>query len=456
MKLLKVLSLVLIVVLVIGLAACAKKEAGTSDANSQQKAQNQNQDQSQGQTTGVQSQQPVTIEFWHIWSDGASKELAAKIVSDFEASHPNIKVKELGISFWDYWTKLSTAVAGGSGPDVSFNDINNVPARAKAGSIIKLDDYINRDGFNMDQFFPILVDAVKYNGSVYALPLDTDVRVLYYNKAAFKEVGLDPNKPPTNWQELEEYADKLTKWNSKKLLDRIGFSPNMGNLGFWTLAWSNGGDFFDQNGKPTVNAPENIETLQWMLKFQQKYGVKALQAFNTEAGALGYSPFIAGKVAMIVDNNSLYSQIKQYAPNLEFGVAPIPYNKQPVSWSNGFTLEIVDNKNKEKADAAWEFIKYLTGKDVQMQLATKLSDFCANKDVAQDPSLMSDPVWATFVDQMKVSRFREFIEAAPTWFSTVQGEVDNCLNGTKTPQQALDDAQKALENEIANFEKTQK
>ncbi|AEE95967.1 ABC transporter substrate-binding protein [Mahella australiensis] len=446
MKVIKKLSVLVMLVLIFSiLAACSGNDESSGGTVSE------------GTSDEVQNvKQPVTIDFWHIWSDGTGKEVSAELISDFQKQHPEITVKDLGVSFWDYWTKISTAIAGGSGPDVAFNDINNVPARAKAGAILKLDEYITRDNFDMNIFFPNLIDVVKYNGSVYALPLDTDVRVLYYNKAAFREVGLDPAKPPANWDELEQYADKLTKWNGDKMLDRIGFSPFMGNAYLWTWAWTNGGDFFDDQGNPTINKQENIETLEWMVKIQNKYGVKAIQAFNSQTGSLGYSPFIAGKIAMVVDNNTLYSQIKQYAPDMEFGVAPIPYRKQPASWSNGFTLEIVDNKDKAKADAAWEFLKFMTDKEAQMKLVTKLSDFVANRTVAEDPSLMSDPVWASFVEQMKVSKFREYIEASPSWFNSIGGDIDAAANGKKTPKQALDDAQKLIENEIANYKQTQK
>lgn len=401
---------------------------------------------------GEEPKKPVKINFWHIYSDGPEKELYEQLIAEFQQQYDYITVEQLGTSFWDYWTKLSTSIAGGSAPDLALNDTSTAISRAQNGVIVNLTPFIERDQFNVDDYFPVLIDRVKYEGDLYALPNDTDVRLLFYDKAAFREVGLDPEKPPTNWEELESYADQLTKWNDKKLLDRVGFSPTMGNIQFWTLAWANGGDFWDDDLKPTYNRAENVQTLEWMANIQAKYGTKALSAFNVQSGALSYSPFIAGRVAMIVDVNNLYGEIKRHKPDLDFGVAPIPYPVQQASWSAGFDLEIIDNKDPDKAAAAWELMKFLTSKETQIKIHKVVGSLVSNMHAAKDPEFISDPIWQMIVDQMDHSRFIEYVEASPSWHSGIQPIVDSVLNGSTTAQKALDDAQKAIENELKNYE----
>ncbi|MFC5530706.1 ABC transporter substrate-binding protein [Cohnella yongneupensis] len=400
--------------------------------------------------------EPVTIAYWHIYTDGPMKDLTDKLLADFHTQHPNITVEQLGINFFDYWTKLSTSMAGGSGPDLALNDTSTLPTRAKAGAILSVDDYIAKSGLNTGDYFPLLVDKMKVDGKMYGMPNDTDVRVLYYNKKMFTEAGLDPNKPPATWDELEQYADKLTKWNDKKMLDVIGFSPAIGNLHLWTLAWANGGDFWDDQGKPTFNKPENVAALAWEKKIQDKYGVKAMAAFNSQASALGFSPFIAGKAAMVVDVNNLYQDIKTRAPDMDFGVAPIPNNGTPASWSAGFDLELTNNKDDKRAAAAWELMKYMTSPEVQVQIHEVSGSLVSNMKAAQDPKFMADPNWKLIVDQMQVSHFIEYIEAMPSWHGSLDPVEQAVLNSGKDPQQTLDDAQKAAEDALANFGKTQK
>lgn len=397
---------------------------------------------------------PVTISFWHIHSDGVMKDTMTEIVKEFQNQHPHITVNELGTNFWDYWTKLSTAMAGGSGPDLALNDISTLPTRAEAGAILPIDSFIQKDSFDLGDFFPVLVDKMKHEGTLYGLPSDTDVRVLFYDKQAFRDAGLDPEKPPVTWDELAEYAEKLTVWNDNKLLDRVGFSPALGNMHFWTLAWTNGGGFWDGQGSPTFDRPENLEALEWMKAIQDKYGVKAMSAFNSQASALQFSPFIAGKAAMIVDVNNLYMDIKSYAPEMDFGVAPIPYTKQQASWSAGFSYEMTDNKDDKRAAAAWELLKYMTSPEVQKRIHQESGSLVSNMKAAKDPEFMADPIWASIVEQMDHSRFIEYIPASPAWHGDLDQVVQSVLNSGVEPKKALEEAQKSAETKLKNYEQT--
>jgi len=450
-------SLCIIVTLVL-LAACSGKGAAPVDAPPPAKQQPPEtaevSETPETQAPAEQAKEPVTIQFWHIYSDGAMKTTMEKLVKEFEAKHPHITVKHLGLSFWDYWTKLTTAVAGGSGPDLSLNEIGNVGARAKSGTLVNLDPYIARDGFDTSALFPVLVEQSKYEGSFYNMPFETDVRLLYYNKAAFREAGLDPEKPPTTWEELAAYGEKLTTLNGE-MIDRIGFSPALGNFYLWTLAWTNGGDFWDDSLQPTFNTPENLEALRWMADVQAKYGNKAFTAFKSQTGSLGYNPFIAEKVAMIVDNNTLYGDILRNNPDLEFGVAPIPARKSPASWSAGFSLEIIDNKDEARADAAWELMKYLLDKDVQIEMHQVSRGLYSNIAAVSDPQFMNDPVWKTIVGIMEHTRFREYVEGSPAWANHIQPQVEAVLLGEMTPEDALKKAQELVETELKNYAASQ-
>lgn len=454
-------SLILLctVMLLSVLAACSGGGGGSGATDSQETpkpTQQPSGDSSSPEpaTEPAPQKDPVTIQFWHIYSDGEIKTLMDELIAEFEAKYPYITVDQLGVSFWDYWTKLTTAVAGGSGPDLALNEIDNVGARASAGTLVNLDPYIERDNFDTTQLFPVLVEQSLYEGNHYHMPFETDVRLLYYNKAAFREAGLDPEKPPTNWAELADYAEKLTKMNGG-LIDRIGFSPALGNMYLWTLAWTNGGDFWDDDLNPTFTKPENIEALQWMADVQAKYGQRAFTAFQSQAGSLGYNPFIGEKVAMIVDNNTLYGDILRNNPDLEFGVAPIPYQVSPASWSAGFSLEIIDNKDEARADAAWELMKFLLDKDTQIRLHEVTRGLYSNIAAVSDPKFMEDPVWATMIGIMDHTRFREYVPGSPAWANHIQPQVEAVLLGEMTPEDALKKSQELVETELKNYAATQ-
>ncbi|HEY8425147.1 MAG TPA: ABC transporter substrate-binding protein [Limnochordales bacterium] len=395
-----------------------------------------------------------SITFWHIWDAGPAREFIVDTVREFNATHRDIEVKELGINFWDYWTKLQTATAAGISPDVALNDLGNVPQRAATGVIRPLDEFLARDGITLDTFWPATHPAIRWEGRVWALPLETDVRVFYYNKQAFREAGLDPERPPRTWDELVAYSDKLTIRDARGRLVRVGFSPTWGNLYFWTIAWLNGGSFTDAQGRIKIDHPANIEALEWMVERVHAYGIRELSALESNFGGGAMSPFISGKVAMIGENNTFLANIRQYAPDMDFGVSGLPYNRTPASWSNGFSIEI--SSKTRYPEAAWEFVKFLTSRQKQLQYARINGSMVGNVAAATADELMQDPFWRAIVDQMKVSRFRPFSMEAPTWYDTVlQPEIDNALRGIKTPAQALRDAQKAYEAEVARYRQTQ-
>ena len=82
-----------------------------------------------------------------------------------------------------------------------------------------------------NDFYKATWEEASYQGHVYALPYGTDCRALFYNRSLFREVGLDPDKPPKTWKDLETYTKKLNKFENGKPVRR-GFIPNFGNCWF--------------------------------------------------------------------------------------------------------------------------------------------------------------------------------------------------------------------------------
>lgn len=401
---------------------------------------------------GSMASSQTTITFWHIYDGGDALDFIGEVVDQFNADNPDIVVQHLGTNFWDYWTRLTTAMAAGTGPDVALNDLGNVASRAAIGVIHSLDEFLGDDG--LDAYWPAAHPMLQHDGSVYALPMETDVRALYYNRALFAEVGLDPDSPPADWAQLSEYVDLLTVQAANGRLTRVGFNPTLGNLGFYTMAWLNGAEFVGEDGRLVLNSPEAVETLEFMVDLVNRYGQRDMTAFTASFGSGASDPFLSGQVAMIAENNTYGAHIRRFAPDLDFGVAPLPNNDSPASWSNGFSLEMT--ASTRSPEAAWRFMNYLMSAEVQAAYALRNGSMVGNQEAATAPELMADEVWAVMVEQMGVSRFRPFQMEAPTWYdSALQPEVDAALLGRKSAQQALDDAQASYEAEVRRYLDTQ-
>src|SRR5215218_6440161 len=227
------------------------------------------------------------IEIWHFWASPVRRNGLQRIIAMCKQQLPNINVTDTVKPFGDIWTANVAAVAAGSGmPDVIVSDRPTLPKDAADGVYMSLQEFADRDGITRDQFYDWAWDQTLFEGQTYGIPFETDVRVLFWNKQLFEAAGLDPNKPPTTWDELWEYADKLDVKNDDGTYKRIAFFPlwNAGFNPFW--AYLNGAPLINPDGTPAINSPEAVEAVEWIKKWVDRYGGwQALQDFKAQYGA---------------------------------------------------------------------------------------------------------------------------------------------------------------------------
>lgn len=403
--------------------------------------------------TNENGQEEVEIDFWHMYTDGVmAEEVIPGLIADFEEENPHITVNHLGTNFFDYWTKLNTAIAGNVAPDLAMNDSSTVPARAVNNVLVPLNQFIEEDDFDTDVIYPVLMDAMEYEGDYYGIANDTDVRVLYYNKDHFREAGLDPDTPPTNWDELMEYTEALTKFDDNGMIEQMGFTPDMwmSNIQVHTLAWTNGGDFWDDEGNPTFMQEENLEAVEFIKSYQDFYGQDAMSAFRSEAGTMDHGAFVEDKLSMVMDVGNLTRTILRENPDLDYGIATLPYEDEPVTYSAGFNYEIIDNDDANKARAAWELMKYITSEDVQKIFIEETGSLSSNRLAAEADEFMADENWAEIVNQMDHARFIEFIPNHPNWNGSLVTVQEAVLQDGVAVEDAMQEAQDIAEDAVNN------
>lgn len=398
------------------------------------------------------------IDFWHFWGSPVRRNAIRRIIGEFTAVYPGIKVNETYVPFGDIFTRLLTTVAAGSGmPDAIVDDRGQLRTRAANGIDTSFAALAKRDNVTGDAFWPFTWTEAVYKDEPYGLPYETDIRVLYYNKAALSDAGLDPEKPPTNWDELASYADKIDQKDGDKLV-RIAFYPTVGNIGLDTWAWCDGGEWQTSDYTPTLNRAENVAALAWMKTWADRYGVSNFNAFKGSFGQGNQDEFMSGKVAMKVDIQGYVSQLNFYNPkfltkdkkDLGYGVTSIPPapGHKPASFSGGFA--ITNPRGSKNHEQAWEFAKYLAF----IGQASWARDTYAMPTVEQiaktDPALNADPNWKFFVQAMGYGRPGVYNPYYPTMMGDLVSPAFDDMNAhNKTPQQELDDAQKNAEQEIA-------
>ena len=330
-------------------------------------------------TTSSHPGERVRLRFWFETEEFRGVEAAAR---EFERRHPNITVAfgtPGGRGGMDP-QKLMTAIAGGSPPDVMYQNRFAVSGWAARGAFMPLNDLIARDHIDTSDLYPACLNEATYRGKVYAIPYDTDCRALYYNRDLFRDAGLDPDRPPRTWTELLDYAITLTKRDSRGRLKRIGFIPNHGNSWLYFYGWQNGGEFMSPDGKRcTLNDPKIVEALEWITHAYDVMGGRreVVSGFESSfvTGETSADPFMIGKVAMKIDGDWFLNFIARYKPDLDFGVAPapVPEGRPYITWSGGFSLVIP--VGAKHPDEAWEFIKWMTSLDAARITAAAVKQF---------------------------------------------------------------------------------
>jgi multiple sugar transport system substrate-binding protein len=307
----------------------------------------------------------VHIVYWEKWT-GAEAEAMQATVDAFNVSQDRIFVEFLSMG-GGIDRKVLLATAGGDPPDIAGVWPQQLASWADENAITPLDDFIRADGMTPAEFVARYEDAyaemTQYGGKVYALYASPASHALHWNKTLFREAGLDPERPPQTVEELMEFSRRLTKRDPQTgALRQVGFLPQDPGWWPWSFPRYFGGDLVDAQGNIVYDKlPENVRSMEWVRSFTEEYGLDQLKTFATGFGSFGSPqyPFFAGRIAMCFQGVWLNNYMRQYAPNLDYGVAAWPAtrpNDAPYTNVEGDMLIIP--RGAKHAREAWEFLKF--------------------------------------------------------------------------------------------------
>ena len=300
------------------------------------------------------------------------------IVERFMQFHPNIRVEAFqGLVIPGTSGNVGTtslAMAGGVAPDVLYVNFRSSDSYIQQRFLYPLDEYVAKwakeENLN-ERIHPQVWPVIKREGHIWAIPYGTVVQVLVYRKDLFRKAGLDPNRPPRNWDELYEYAQKLTLPEK----GQYGINLVSGSLASWyfiNYLWSAGGEAVvqDKNGQwhAVFNDAGAVTALQFYQKLMRAKWTRGGKTYTGVAyrGTEDYTKWNFGQIGM----NFQYLSDDVMAnlnPNL-VGVAPVPLGPTGkrgnelncTMWGMNSTI-----KDKRVRDAAWEYIKFWAGDEAQ-------------------------------------------------------------------------------------------
>ena len=377
--------------------------------------------------------------------------------ADFMKENPSIRVTPIYAgTYQETIVKALTAHKAGKPPVTSVLLSTDMFTLIDEEAIVPFDAFVKtpQDKAWLDGFYKAFMANSQTDGKTWGIPFQRSTVVMYYNKELFKEAGLDPSKPPANWAELKEAATKLTKKDASGKVTQWGVQIPSSGFPYWlfqTLTTPNGVLLANETGtKVTFDDPKVVEALQYWVDLG-KAGVHPPGVVEW-----GTTPkdFFEKKTAIMYTTTGNLTNVKANA-KFDFGVAMIPGNVRKGSPTGGGNFYLFKQTSPAQQEAAFKFIQWIT----QPERAAKWSmdtGYVAVSSAAYDTPLLKkygQDFAAALVarDQLPVSVAEFSTHDNQRVTKVLNDALQAALNGTKTPKQALQDAQREADRLLRSY-----
>ena len=405
----KMLALFLLAAMMLAAFTACKSEK-TPGTSSTQPAE---QGQVEATTAETQKAEPITINFWHHYSaqSAENETLMNVLIPKFEEENPGIKVNAVSHEWADLHEKILISAQSDTLPDVARLDIAWVPEFQKMGVLTALDEEMA----DFDAVTADLLDSAMSTGYVqghyYAMALNTNTKILFYNKDALTAAGL---AVPTT---MEEFAAAVAALSGKNENGQQVWGLNEPALSGWNVLpyiWSNGGNITNEDNTKAsgyINSEATIKAVQ-MLADMAKNG--QLSGYNS--GDIPMTDgFGTGRYMLLLEGPWKTAELAGAYPDMAYGNCQLPAGEAgSISVLGGEDIAMFNTANK---DAAWEFMKFMTSPFAEEEMA-KCGQIPVNKTALKSDTV-KNAAFAPFLEAITTAKARPAVAA---W-----SEIDNEL-----------------------------
>jgi sn-glycerol 3-phosphate transport system substrate-binding protein len=409
---------------------------------------------------------PVNITFWH--SETASgKDNLVKLVDRFNTSQDEVKVEPIyqGTD-QDLALKLIASMPSGNVPTIAYMSEPYTQPMIDSGEIIPIQEYLDQEDYDLSDFAPAAIAYYTVDDTLYAMPHGLAVPLMYYNKLPFREVGLDPDRPPRDLDEAQAASEKLLQRDSAGNVTRSGFALEISPW-FLEVMLAGAGELYVNNdngrtGFATEVAFDNEagrKLFQWWHDMAEKglllnvgrgpsAGVDALLAIGSKRAVVDLS--ISGALRSIVDVLATGG-----VQGIEPGVAPVPGipGAVPEGSPGVYTrsLWIMSARPEAERDAAWEFIKWLVEPEQQAEwfagsgylpVRNSAYDLPAAKDIIASYPEFQTPVNLFAKTATTTAALGPLLGPFQQVRDAVAEGIESMLSGAASPDEAMEIAVK--------------
>jgi len=424
-----------------------------------------------GQTPGAASSEgPVRIDLWHS-ETAANQDTLKGLIDRFNASQDQVKVRPIyqGTTT-ETLAKLVTSLRSGQVPAVALMYDVDTQRLIDSGAFVPIQDFVDRDGYDLSDLDQRAVKYYTVQDQLWGMPFAANVPLLYYNKTMFHEVGLNPDRPPQDLEELRRYSEKILQRDASGQVTRSGIALD---IRLWTdMVLAQHGDFLVNNdngreGRATEALFDN-DTGRWFFQWWHDMVSDGL-AFNAGRNPTFVDTFLAmssGRAAMAL---SYASALRSVVDALEGGVQGaevgvgampgVPGSMESPSFL-GNALWILSSRPVEEQEAAWKLIQWLVEPEQQAEwfagsgyLPVSLSslDLPAAREVVTRYPLFQIALDSYRKGSVTSASLGALLGPFPEVHENILRAVEEMLYGTKEPLQALEDAAAASNRAIEEY-----
>ena len=320
---------------------------------------------------------PVEITYWHGAFQRANEEVFQRLTDQFNSSQNDVHVTVVNqTTYPDTLNKFRAGLSSGDLPDLVNIGDTGLQQMIDTKAVLPAQACVKADKYDLSDQLERVVDYYSVKGALWAMPFNVSNLLLYYNKPAFQAAGLDPNQPPTTFEEVKAAAQKLQDAGA---VGQAGFALKLdpAYLEQWLAL---GGKTYVNNGNGRKSRATAVtfdnKTAREIFTFMADMVDTGLAKTNPAEGPQATDNLLGignGNFAMTIESSASLGTIQQLLaggayPNVELGVAPMPGPKGKGGVLVGGGANYIVNKSSpEKQAAAWQFAKFLNDPEVQAQ-----------------------------------------------------------------------------------------
>ena len=375
----------------------------------------------------------VTINFWHHYSaqSAENETLMNVLIPAFEAENPGIKVNAVSHEWAELHDKVLVSANSNALPDVARCDIAWLPEFQKMGILVALDEEMPNFAEVSGKLLDSAMSTAIINGHYYALALNTNSKIVFYNKAMLEAAGVSI---PATMEEWVEAVKKLSGENAKGQQVWGWNEPALAGWNICPFIWSFGGALTNEDqtiATGYINGPATVKAVE---TFAELVKAGAITGFN--AGDIPMTDgFGTGRYAMMLEGPWKSAELAGAYPDVAYGTAPIPAGEGgSISVLGGEDIAMFNTPNKE---AAWKFMQFMTGEYAETEMA-KCGQIPVNRAALESDTVKAAD-YAPFIEAIQTAKARPTVAAWSEMDNGLQVAMNAVVTGEKTAQEAMDE-----------------